>query len=65
MFLNATLELATMAYQTVGNETAGIQFELLRTYPLVRGDGGKLFPVPSVVKSVNHRQPDPLLENAE
>src|SRR5712675_1723943 len=32
---NATLELAVMVRQPVGDETAGIQFELLRTYPLV------------------------------
>jgi DNA-binding transcriptional LysR family regulator len=31
---NATLELAVMVRQPVGDETAGIQFELLRTYPL-------------------------------
>src|SRR5438270_2333483 len=31
---NATLELAVMVRQTVGDETAGIRFELLRTYPL-------------------------------
>ncbi len=31
---NATLELAIMVHQPVGDETAGIQFELLRTYPL-------------------------------
>src|SRR6267154_2958998 len=31
---NATLELAVMIRQPVGDETAGIQFELLRTYPL-------------------------------
>src|SRR5438132_4020474 len=31
---NATLELAVMAYQPNGGQTAGIQFELLRTYPL-------------------------------
>jgi len=31
---NATLELAVMVRQPVGHETAGIQFELLRTYPL-------------------------------
>src|SRR3989442_922054 len=30
---NATLELAVMVCQPVGDETAGIQFELLRTYP--------------------------------
>src|SRR5947208_4465366 len=32
--LDSTLELAVMVYQPVGDETAGIQFELLRTYPL-------------------------------
>jgi len=41
---NATLELAVMVRQPVGDETAGIQFELLRTYPLcvsvVRSDDG-------------------------
>ena len=31
---NATLELAVMVYQPNGGQTAGIQFELLRTYPL-------------------------------
>jgi len=31
---NTTLELAVMVRQPVGDETAGIQFELLRTYPL-------------------------------
>jgi DNA-binding transcriptional LysR family regulator len=31
---NATLELAVMVRQPVGDETAGIQFALLRTYPL-------------------------------
>src|SRR5258706_7642167 len=31
---NATLELAVMVRQPVGDQTAGIQFELLRTYPL-------------------------------
>src|SRR5712664_3561928 len=31
---NASLELAVMVYQPVGDETAGIEFELLRTYPL-------------------------------
>src|SRR2546422_5698984 len=31
---NATLQLAVMVHQPVGDETAGIQFELLRTYPL-------------------------------
>ena len=31
---NATLELAVMVRQPVGDETAGIEFELLRTYPL-------------------------------
>ena len=31
---NATLELAVMVHQPVGDETAGIQFESLRTYPL-------------------------------
>src|SRR3989475_5508162 len=31
---DATLELAIMVRQPVGDETAGIQFELLRTYPL-------------------------------
>ena len=31
---NATLELAVMVRQPVGDESAGIQFELLRTYPL-------------------------------
>ena len=31
---NATLELAVMVYQPTGEQTAGIQFELLRTYPL-------------------------------
>src|SRR2546427_3674044 len=31
---NATLEIAIMVRQPVGDETAGIQFELLRTYPL-------------------------------
>src|SRR6059058_32460 len=31
---NATLELAVMVYQPNGGRTAGIQFELLRTYPL-------------------------------
>jgi len=31
---NGTLELAVMVCQPVGDETAGIQFELLRTYPL-------------------------------
>ncbi len=30
----ATLELAVMVYQPNGGQTAGIQFELLRTYPL-------------------------------
>src|SRR5437762_9208375 len=31
---NATLELAVMVYQPNAGQTAGIQFELLRTYPL-------------------------------
>src|SRR5436309_1766236 len=31
---NATLELAVMVYQHNDGQTAGIQFELLRTYPL-------------------------------
>ena len=31
---NATLELAVMVGQPVGEETAGIQFEVLRTYPV-------------------------------
>src|SRR5438094_7516372 len=31
---NASLELAVMVYQPHGGQTAGIQFELLRTYPL-------------------------------
>src|SRR5213593_2315770 len=31
---NATLELAVMVYQPNGGRTAGIQFEVLRTYPL-------------------------------
>jgi DNA-binding transcriptional LysR family regulator len=31
---NATIELAVMVCQPVGDETAGIQFELLRTYPV-------------------------------
>src|SRR5436189_10521 len=31
---NATLELAIMVYQPNGGQTAGIEFELLRTYPL-------------------------------
>src|SRR5438445_753303 len=31
---SATLELAVMVYQPNGGQTAGIQFELLRTYPL-------------------------------
>src|SRR5713226_3602573 len=31
---NAMLELALMVYQPNGGQTAGIQFELLRTYPL-------------------------------
>src|SRR5258706_13150096 len=31
---NATLELAVMVRQPVGDETAGVQFELLRTYTL-------------------------------
>src|SRR5256886_5467628 len=31
---NATLELAVMVFQPNGGQTAGIQFELLRTYPL-------------------------------
>src|SRR5712671_656712 len=31
---NATLELAVMVCQPVGDETPGIQFELLRTYPV-------------------------------
>ena len=31
---NASLELAVMVYQPNGGQTAGIQFELLRTYPL-------------------------------
>src|SRR5258706_11356994 len=31
---NATLELAVMVYQPNGGQTAGIEFELLRTYPL-------------------------------
>src|SRR3989475_10257279 len=31
---NATLESAVMVRQPVGDETAGIQFELLRSYPL-------------------------------
>ena len=31
---NATLELAVMVYQPNGGQTAGVQFELLRTYPL-------------------------------
>src|SRR5206468_9668270 len=31
---NATLELAVMVYQPNDGQTAGIQFELLRTYPL-------------------------------
>src|SRR5713101_2631394 len=31
---NAALELAVMVYQPNGGQTAGIQFELLRTYPL-------------------------------
>jgi DNA-binding transcriptional LysR family regulator len=31
---NGTLELAIMVRQSVDDETAGIQFELLRTYPL-------------------------------
>src|SRR5256885_5580045 len=31
---NATLELAVMVYQPTGGQTAGIQFELLRSYPL-------------------------------
>jgi DNA-binding transcriptional LysR family regulator len=31
---NATLELAVMVYQPIREQTAGIQFELLRTYPL-------------------------------
>src|SRR5437773_826859 len=37
---NATLELAVMVYQPNGGQTAGIQFELLRTYPFVRSDDG-------------------------
>ena len=31
---NASLELAVMVYQPNGGQSAGIQFELLRTYPL-------------------------------
>src|SRR6266853_6607385 len=31
---NATLELAIMVYQPIDQQTAGIEFELLRTYPL-------------------------------
>src|SRR5213596_2823076 len=31
---NATLELAVMVYQPIGEQAAGIEFELLRTYPL-------------------------------
>src|SRR5881409_1767978 len=31
---NATLELAVMVYQPIGEQAAGVQFELLRTYPL-------------------------------
>src|SRR6266480_845302 len=31
---NATLEIAVMVYQPNGGQTSGIQFELLRTYPL-------------------------------
>src|SRR5258708_7751939 len=31
---NATLELAVMVYQPTGEQNVGIQFELLRTYPL-------------------------------
>src|SRR5438105_11209746 len=31
---NATLELAVTVLQPIGNESAGIEFELLRTYPL-------------------------------
>src|SRR5437870_4136858 len=31
---NASLELAVMVYQPIGQQTAGIEFELLRTYPL-------------------------------
>src|SRR5256886_1806249 len=35
---NATLELAVMVYQPIREQIAGIQFELLRTLPVVRGD---------------------------
>src|SRR5438477_2478554 len=31
---NASLELAVMVHQPMGEETAGVQFEVLRTYPL-------------------------------
>src|SRR5436189_5165891 len=31
---NATLELAVMVHQPIPHGTAGIQFEVLRTYPL-------------------------------
>src|SRR5437016_7301643 len=55
---NASLELAVMVYQRNGGQTAGIQFELLRTYPLcvaMTAIGPGLPSVPAVLTATSRR----------